>query len=92
MIILISGRTLIGMSFFSPQGRRGKPPSGAQNRYALGLADQSKVSPGCAGWDRMGTAKNISFFNYSNRYLTIQGFNSGMSTSIVSQRLSGSIV
>ena len=39
-----------------------------------------------------GTAKNISFFNYSDRYLTIQGFNSGISTSIVSQRLSGSIV
>ena len=29
------------ISVFSPQGRRGKPPSGAQNRYALRLADQS---------------------------------------------------
>jgi len=30
----------------SPQGRRGKPPSGAQSHYAIRLADQSKVSPG----------------------------------------------
>ena len=29
------------------------PKSGARNRYAIGLADQSKVSPGCAGWDRL---------------------------------------
>ena len=29
---------------------------------------------------------------HSDRYLTIQGFNSGMSTSIVSHRLSGSMV
>ena len=42
------------ISVFSPQGRRGKPPSGARNRYAIGLADQSKVSPYCAGWDRLG--------------------------------------
>ena len=27
---------------------------GARNHYALRLADQSKVSPYCAGWDRMG--------------------------------------
>ena len=26
------------ISVFSPQGRRGKPPSGAQNRYAIRLA------------------------------------------------------
>ena len=29
------------ISIFSPQARRRKPPSGAQNRYALRLADQS---------------------------------------------------
>ena len=29
------------ISVFSPQGRRGKPPSGARNRYAIRLADQS---------------------------------------------------
>ena len=39
-----------------------------------------------------GDGKKYKFFYYSDRYLTIQGFNSGMSTSIVSQRLSGSIV
>ena len=27
---------------------------GARNRYAIRLADQSKVSPGFAGWDRLG--------------------------------------
>ena len=29
------------ISVFSPQGRRGKPPSGARNRFALWLSDQS---------------------------------------------------
>ena len=43
-------------SVFSPQGRRGKPPSGAQNRFALWLADHQRSAPCCAGWDRMGTA------------------------------------
>ena len=63
MIILISGRTLIGMSFFSPQGRRGKPPSGAQNRYAIRLADQSKTSPDFAGWDHLEIAVySLQFF------------------------------
>ena len=57
MIILISGRTLIGMSFFSPQGRRGKPPSGAQNRYAIRLADQSK---GLARFCGLGPPGNSS--------------------------------
>ena len=36
-----------------PQGRGRKPPSGARNRFAIRLADQSKVSPCCAGWDRL---------------------------------------
>ncbi|WP_297243855.1 hypothetical protein [uncultured Prevotella sp.] len=27
---------------------------GAQNRYALRLADHQRSTPGCAGWDRMG--------------------------------------
>ena len=39
-----------------------------------------------------GDGKKYKFFYYSDRYLTIQGFNSGMSTSIVSHRLSGSMV
>ena len=40
------------ISVFSPQGRRGKPPSGAQNRYALRLAGYQSPRHGCAGWDR----------------------------------------
>ena len=40
------------ISVFSPQGRRGKPPSGAQNRYALRLAGHQSPRHGCAGWDR----------------------------------------
>ena len=27
---------------------------GAQNRYAIRLADHQRSTPGCAGWDRMG--------------------------------------
>ena len=42
------------ISVFSPQGRRGKPPSGAQNRYAIRLADHQRSAPGYAGWDRLG--------------------------------------
>ena len=40
-------------SVFSPQGRRGKPPSGARNRFALRLAGHQSPSPCCAGWDRL---------------------------------------
>ena len=38
----------------SPQERWRKPPSGAQNRYAIRLADHQRSSPYYAGWDRMG--------------------------------------
>ena len=41
------------ISIFSPQARRRKPPSGAQNRYALRLADHQRSSPCFAGWDRL---------------------------------------
>ena len=41
------------ISVFSPQARRRKPPSGAQNRYAIRLADHQRSSPDCAGWDRL---------------------------------------
>ena len=44
------------ISVFSPQGRRGKPPSGAQNRFVLRLADHQRSTPSCAGWDRQGIA------------------------------------
>ena len=39
-----------------PQERGRKPPSGAQNRYAVRLADHQRSSPCCAGWDRLGIA------------------------------------
>ena len=42
------------ISVFSPQGRRGKPPSGARNRCAIRLADHQRSAPCFAGWDRMG--------------------------------------
>ena len=29
---------------------------GAQNRYALRLADHQRSSPCCAGWDRLGVS------------------------------------
>ena len=38
-----------------PQERGRKPPSGAQNRYALRLAGHQSPSPSCAGWDRLIT-------------------------------------
>ena len=45
---------------FSPQGRRGKPPSGAQNRYALRLADHQRSSPWLCGMEPPGgTLHNI---------------------------------
>ena len=44
------------------------------------------------GMGPSGDGKKYKFFYYSDRYLTIQGFSSGMSTSIVSHRLSGSMV
>ena len=37
-----------------PSGKKRKTALlDAQNRYAIRLADQSKVSPHCAGWDRL---------------------------------------
>ena len=33
------------ISVFSPLGRRGKPPSGARNRYAIRLADHQRSAP-----------------------------------------------
>ena len=42
------------ISVFSPQGRRGKPPSGARNRYAIRLAGHQSPAPSFAGWDRLG--------------------------------------
>ena len=41
------------ISVFSPQGRRGKPPSGARNRYALRLVGHQSPRHVCAGWDRL---------------------------------------
>ena len=44
------------ISVFSPQGRRGKPPSGARNRYAIRLTGHQSPRHGCAGWDRLTIA------------------------------------
>ena len=63
------------ISVFSPQGRRGKPPSGAQNRCAIRLADHQRSSPDFAGWDRMeidGGAYRISVGKFCpNRFVVI---------------------
>ena len=37
-----------------------KAPSGAQNRYALWLADHQRSSPDFAGWDRLGWREVLS--------------------------------
>ena len=48
------------ISVFSPQGRRGKPPSGARNRYATRLADHQRSSPCYAGWYRLDHCEVLS--------------------------------
>ena len=41
----------------SPSGKREETALlGAQNRYALRLADHQRSRHGCAGWDRLGIA------------------------------------
>ena len=52
------------ISVFSPQGRRGKPPSGARNRYALRLADHQRPAPNCAGWDRLAKGEDRMCWSY----------------------------
>ena len=47
------------ISVFSPQGRRGKPPSGARNRFALRLAGHQSPAPCFAGWDRLTKACRV---------------------------------
>ena len=56
------------ISVFSPQGRRGKPPSGARNRYALGVADHQRSAPGFAGWDRMEKVCYSNTFCFDNSF------------------------
>ena len=53
----------------SPPERGRKPPSGAQNRYALRLAGHQSPRHGCAGWDRLGItcyylAKGTGYYSY----------------------------
>ena len=44
---------------------------GAQNRYALRLADHQRSSPCCAGWDRMGIAVySLQLIVYSLRLIS----------------------
>ena len=38
---------------------------GAQNRYALRLADHQRSTPNCAGWDRLEIACLIMWDRYS---------------------------
>ena len=91
----------------SKRARDVTAPPVALNRCALRLAGHQSPRQDCFSGDEpagenllkllggmgpQGDGKKYKFFYYSDRYLTIQGFNSGMSTSIVSQRLSGSIV
>ena len=45
---------VLGIGGQKPQGRRGKTPSGARNRYAIRLAGHQSPAPYYAGWDRMG--------------------------------------
>ena len=52
------------ISVFSPQGRRGKLPSGAQNRYTLRLAGIKGLRYGCAGWDRLAKGGNRLCWSY----------------------------
>ena len=44
---------------------------GAQNRYALRLADHQRSSPCCAGWDRLGIAVySLQLIVYSLRLIS----------------------
>ena len=44
---------------------------GAQNRYALRLADHQRSSPCCAGWDRLGIAVyNLQLIVYCLRLIS----------------------
>ena len=55
-LTLKEGSTFLTKPLF-PQGREDVTALlGAQNRYALRLADHQRSSPSCAGWDRMGIA------------------------------------
>ena len=54
------------ISVFSPQGRRGKPPSGARNRFALWLADHQRSAPWLCG---MGPPGGREFMALSKRIL-----------------------
>ena len=48
------GSTFLTKPLF-PQGRENVTALlGAQNRYALRLADHQRSAPSCAGWGRMG--------------------------------------
>ena len=50
---------VLGIGGQKPQGRRGKPPSGARNRFALWLSDQS----GLRHVLRAGTAWGIAGYS-----------------------------
>ena len=51
---------VLGIGGQKPQGREDVTALlGAQNRYALRLADHQRSSPYCAGWDRFA----ITYYN-----------------------------
>ena len=56
----------------SPSGKREETALlGAQNRYALRLADHQRSSPCCAGWDRLGIAVySLQLIVYSLRLIS----------------------
>jgi hypothetical protein len=50
-----------------PSGKKRKTALlGAQNRYAIRLADHQRSSLGCAGWDRLWWAVYNSLFLYNS--------------------------
>jgi len=53
-LTLKEGSTFLTKPLF-PQGREDVTALlGAQNRYAIRLADHHRSAPNCAGWDRLG--------------------------------------
>ena len=56
----------------SPSGKREETALlGAQNRYALRLADHQRSRHGCAGWDRLGIAVySLQLIVYSLRLIS----------------------
>ena len=85
------GSTFLTKPLF-PQGREDVTALRCSEPLRYRVGGPIKGLAMLCGMGPPGDGKKYNFFYYSDRYLTIQGFNSGMSTSIVSHRLSGSMV